>query len=202
MNTMDASLLGKPSLLVAAPQLQDPNFARAVLLLVEHSDMGAFGLIINRPTEIPVSSLLQGDYRKLPVEVPAWTGGPVGTDNGLILCKTLPYPPEEHEILADGVFLTSSEKALAALASHAAGFARGLPDNEDTPNHPYRFLVGYAGWGPGQLDTELRHGSWIELPIDFELMYYTPWQRMWQAAIGGLGIHPATIAPSIQEYLN
>jgi putative transcriptional regulator len=202
---MEAKLL-KPSLLVAAPQMTDPNFNNTVILLVEHTVEGAFGVIVNRPTKVPMKTLIDTDIAEIPDSVPAWTGGPVAPDNGLILCQHLDGKILPKEKLCDGVILSASPAALSAIAQYAEGFReeniiKGQVPNR-SPNHPFRFLVGYAGWGAGQLDEELRNGGWIELPLSFEILYYTPWQTMWQSAISSLGISPAKLVPSLQEYLN
>jgi putative transcriptional regulator len=199
--------LTSPSILVASPQLQDPNFSNTVLLLVEHTKHGAFGLIINRPTEVPAANLIASEEVKLPKEIPAWTGGPVGTDSGLIMCPTVDGPIIEKEKLCEGLILSASRAALEAIANHANTFHTQLAAQKEDPtyvvaNHPFRFIVGYAGWGPGQLDDELRYGSWIELPLDLNLIFHTPWSKMWDKAIASLGISPTKIVPTVQDYLH
>jgi putative transcriptional regulator len=203
---MEANLTS-PSILVASPQLQDSNFANTVLLLVEHTSSGAFGVILNRPTEVPVATLIANDEIQMPPDIPAWTGGPVGTDNGLILCQNVVGELNSKERITDGVVLSASPAALNALVAHASNFSTRLSSEDiekkkPVANHPFRFLVGYSGWGPGQLEEELKHGSWIELPLDLNLLFYTPWSKMWESAISCLGINPTKIVPTIQEYLN
>ncbi len=212
--------LTTPSLLVASPQLQDSNFTHAVLLLVDHSAEGAFALVLNRPSKVPLTAVMNPEEltgsQDVSNLIPTWSGGPVGRDMGLILCHrkgARPNPnvsPHAKEIIADDIALSSSKESLAELVIHAQNFNSGdIAASKPYPTggratlvHPYRFIIGYAGWGAGQLEEEIRQGTWIELPLDHDILFNTSWQDMWTKSIGGLGIRPEAIAPSVQEYLN
>ena len=174
-----------PGLLLAMPQLPDPNFQRSVVLMVEHHELGSFGLVVNRPTEMPVEEVLSeleigwhGDG-----EAVVWCGGPVEPQRGCVLHPPVPGPdPEQVVHVVPGIVLSTSPEQLRELA-------------QDPPDH-LRFLLGYAGWGPGQLEHEMTEGSWVVAPASPELVFETPFERMWQAAIESLGIDPSTLVPA------
>ena len=207
---MEFSLLEKlkvPSLLVAMPQLQDPNFVRAVLLMVELNDEGAMGLILNRPSELPLAAVLDGPGIEIPRQVPTWTGGPVGTSHGLILTIDKNFPPAPDDITTPDFAVSSSEHCLANLINYAEDFDEEEAKQQQSKGaavlYPYRFLVGYSGWGAQQLETEIKEGSWISLPYDHDLVFNTPWPKLWDKAIAKLGIKPTDISTAqTSTYLN
>lgn len=169
-----------PSLLVAMPQLQDPNFSKAVVLLCEHRAEGAMGLVINRCTETLASAIVQlepppeGDSG-----LPVWIGGPVDPARGwLLLADDLGDGIE----VSPGLYLSASRDLLRRVME-----ARELAER-------CRFLVGYAGWGPRQLDSELAASAWLTVPVDKTLLFETPCERMWEVAIRTLGIDPHALA--------
>ena len=169
-----------PTLLLSMPQLNDPNFRRTVVLLCDHNEHGAFGLVMNRPTGISAATAVRLDP-PLPAETPLqlWDGGPVEPHRGWIL---IDEPPAGEEALrvCEGLYLSSSPSLLRALAM--------------TPeSHRARVLTGYAGWGPGQLDTELSASAWLLSDIDVGLLFDVEPSQMWEAAIRRLGADPATL---------
>lgn len=172
------------SLLVAMPQLQDPNFRRTVVLLVAHGEDGAMGFIVNRHLPAGVKDVLDG--LGIPwrggEEEPLWGGGPVMPESGWVLFEkgSDPLPKETQEVLP-GIFLTASIDALRALAQH--------------PPPRLRLMLGYAGWGPGQLETELIDSSWLVVPADRRLLFETAAPDLWATAIRTLGIEPESIVP-------
>ena len=138
----------QPTLLVSMPQLQDPNFARAVVLLCDYVPDGAFGLVLNRPTDLPASTMVKlepavADGNALPLCI----GGPVEPDRGWILLAEPPDEPD-YRTICDGVYLSTSPVLLRRVLSAS-------------PAPRARVLAGYAGWGPGQLDTELAQSAWL-----------------------------------------
>jgi putative transcriptional regulator len=175
----------KPSLLLSMPQMQDPNFARAVVLLCEYRPEGAFGLIINRPTDLPASEMVRLDP---PVtrgnRLPLFMGGPVQPERGWIL---LPEPPgpddDEYRTIHDGLYLSASPAVLRRVL-------------EELPAPRARVLAGYAGWGPGQLDEELAQSAWLIGDIHLDLIFDVAASTMWETAIRRLGADPSTLQAS------
>jgi putative transcriptional regulator len=170
-----------PTLLVAMPQLQDPNFGKTVVLLCEHREEGAMGLVINRCTDTTASSIVQLEP---PIEhdngMPVWIGGPVDPSRGWLLINSDVGDGVE---VSPGVFLSASRDLL-----------RKVLESDDLAERS-RFLVGYAGWGPRQLDAELAASAWLTVPVDSQLMFDTPSTSMWEVAIRRLGIEPHSLAP-------
>ncbi|MCB9598216.1 MAG: YqgE/AlgH family protein [Sandaracinaceae bacterium] len=174
-----------PGLLVAAPGTTCPFFDHTLVLLVEHSEDGALGFVVNRPTETPVTSLLDGDEdddfaTRLEGEV--WVGGPVAPDTGWVLFDPTSGDAEDVEAveLCDRVAVSASRAFLDLLAA-----GRG-------PTR-YALLLGYAGWGPGQLDDEIREGSWIPIDLDPALVFDADPEQRWLLALATLGIDPARV---------
>jgi putative transcriptional regulator len=178
-----------PGLLLAMPQLVDPNFTRAVVLMVEHNDQGSFGLRVNQPIEVTAEELLESmgiDWNGDP-DMLVWSGGPVQPNSGWILhdpddltpASAEPMSSEGTVLICPGVALSSSPDALRELASVP-------PDN-------LRLILGYSGWGPGQLASEMARGSWLHADADAELIFATPSEEMWEKALRSLGIDPEAI---------
>jgi putative transcriptional regulator len=201
--------LSLPWLLVASPQLDDANFKRAVVLMIEHNANGSMGFVINRPVQTSLSDLVVTDSIKIPENVPAWYGGPVETTTGIILHKKAP-----DETGVGGLTLSASETSLVDLVdysvrrsdhlSQGSTPAPGSPDRhpDDAWLYPYRFLVGYSGWGAGQIDDELRQGAWIQIPLSDELLFNTKWGSIWEAALGQVGVSPKSLVTATHQYLN
>jgi putative transcriptional regulator len=176
-----------PSLLIAMPQLRDPNFSRSVVLLCEHGPAGAMGFVVNRPTEtraaeaVAMEPPLAGDSG-----MRLWTGGPVEQHRGFLLLGTDPGRGDCEQI-TDGFHLTASLAVLRDL----------LEATPERLGHTRaRLLLGYAGWGPGQLDSELAESSWLMAPADPALVFETPPDEMWERVIRGLGVEPMALAPA------
>jgi len=167
-----------PTLLLAMPQMTDPNFARSVVLLCRHEREGAMGLVVNRRTDTLVSSVVELDppvETDSPLEI--WVGGPVEPERGWLL---LGYDPGHGDTLDVGVGLH--------LSASADVLRRLLEAPALEPQT--RFLLGYAGWGGGQLESELAASAWLTAPVSKSLIFDTPADSMWEAAIRGLGVDP------------
>lgn len=171
-----------PGLLLAMPQLPDPNFWRAVLLMIEHTEEQCWGLILNRPTRVPVTEVLrQLDVAwRGPSEAFFWQGGPVAPQQVCILHPPVPslVVDDAHEVVP-GILLSMLHNQLRALA--------------EQPSGELRFLLGYAGWHAGQLEREMSEGSWLVAPATPALVFETEADAMWEAAIGSLGIDPSAL---------
>ena len=175
-----------PALLLSMPQLVDPNFSRTVVLLCEHSEEGAFGLVVNRPLVTSGRVVVNLDP---PVstdsDLEVWVGGPVEPQRSWMLVGGEPGSEEfiSGVCIAEGLYLSTSPDLLRRLL-------------EPDPPPRTRLVVGYSGWGPGQLEAELTASAWLMSDIDRELIFSTPPERMWEAAIRRLGADPATLQMS------
>jgi putative transcriptional regulator len=165
------------------PQLTDPNFNRAVVLLCKHSEDGAFGLVVNRPLLTNGTVTVNLDP---PVstdrELQIWVGGPVEPHRSWILVGQEPDEDEEMRGMrvAENLYLSTSPDLLRRLL-------------EPSPPALARLIVGYAGWGPGQLEAELDESSWLISDVDRDLLFNTPSDKLWEAAIRRLGADPAAL---------
>ena len=171
-----------PGLLIAAPPLGDPNFERSVVLLASHDDEGAFGWVLNGRALMSVSELLlRADVTERRIEVPGLVrfGGPVSQDQNWLV-----YPESERLsgiegqfYVAGGIVATASRTVLEHIAGGAAiprilGFA------------------GYAGWGSGQLEGEIRVGSWLPSDVEPSLVFEVPVAELWEHAYRRMGTSP------------
>ncbi|MGE0868838.1 MAG: YqgE/AlgH family protein [Kofleriaceae bacterium] len=172
-----------PGLLLAMPQLADPNFTRAVILMIEHSDQGSFGLVINHPSPIKASELLDSlemHWRGEDTAV-VWAGGPVSPSTGWVLHEPvgIAQPGQGTIAITSSISLSTSPDRLRAIAS--------------SPPRNIRLLLGYSGWGPGQLAAEMSRGAWLHTAAEPRLIFETPPERMWDTAIQSLGINPGDL---------
>jgi putative transcriptional regulator len=161
------------------PQLADPNFHRTAVLLVEHGEEGTFGLVLNRPTPLLASELCGGldiEWRGA-AEARVCSGGPCQPDTGWLLFEG-DHGFDAQPVL-DGIWFARSLDVLRRVA-------------EDPPDHA-RLFLGYSGWGPGQLQTELAAGSWIVAPAEPGLLFHRDLDGLWDRVLRGLGIDPATL---------
>ena len=175
-----------PGLLIAMPQLLDPSFHRAVVLMVEHHQEGSFGLVMNRPGSIPVAALVRGFEVKWSGDPDAKVGfgGPVMMESGWIVHEpeSGAEPAPGTIAIAPGVVLSTSADTLRRLA--------------EKPPRRIRFLMGYAGWGKGQLASEIVRGSWLHADVDPKLLFETAPDAMWLAALRSIGVDPLTVMPT------
>lgn len=168
----------KGHFLIAMPNLADPNFSKTVTYLCDHNDDGAMGLVVNRPLDLDFASLLDHldihDAREQADYIPIYQGGPVQTERGFVLHEGLgdweATMPVNQEI---GV--TFSQDIIEAIA-HGEG--------------PPQFLIvlGYAGWGAGQLEQELGSNAWLNGPADTSILFDTPIEQRWTASANHLGV--------------
>ncbi len=159
------------------PSLLDPNFFRSVVLLCAHSSEGAFGLVVNQPLEIPVSAICSeaGIPWEGEPQAKVFSGGPVERQRGWLLHDDGQLFAGSQRVGA-GLALTTSQDGLEAYGRHPSG--------------RFRLLLGYAGWGPQQLDREIASGAWLTAPLDPELLFETPPAEMWREAMSVVGVNP------------
>jgi len=172
-------------LLVAAPMLDDPNFARTVVLLLDHDEDGTVGLVLNRPSHVPVGAVLPvWDGRTTGSDV-LFTGGPVQDDSALAL-GLLPGPFDGPE--PDGFRRVAGPFGLVDLDTD--------PDTTVARLDAIRIYAGYAGWGPGQLEDEIARNAWLTVKADPDVIFETPVAQRLNRAFGLLGIDPAFLSAS------
>jgi putative transcriptional regulator len=170
-----------PVLLLSMPQLVDPNFARTVVLLCEHTSEGAFGLVVNRPAEAKAAEAVQLDPPiSDPNDMPLLIGGPVEPYRGWILSAG-PTPGPDSRPIGAGLFLSASQDVL-----------RGVLTARPAPRRT-AVLAGYAGWGPGQLDAELAESAWLVSRVELDLIFEIPPAMAWEMAIRRLGADPSLL---------
>ncbi|HKQ31405.1 MAG TPA: YqgE/AlgH family protein [Burkholderiales bacterium] len=166
------------NLLIAMPTLADPNFSRTVTLLCEHSNEGAMGIMINRPTNLVLRDILVQldiDASSSPhAETPVYFGGPVQNSRGFVLHEPIGNW-EATLVVTDAFGVSTSRDILEAIVRNEG---------------PDRFLValGYAGWGAGQLERELSENSWLNVPAEREIVFSLPVDRRWRAAAQLTGV--------------
>ncbi|MGA7488223.1 MAG: YqgE/AlgH family protein [Xanthobacteraceae bacterium] len=166
-----ASLVGQ--LLIASPAMRDPRFYQTVIVLVRHDRTGAMGIVVNRPwPERPFATLLEALGEKsagAAGTVRVFAGGPVQPELGFVV-HSGEYQRAGTMVIDDHLAVTSSREILRDLARHQG---------------PRQSLVafGYAGWGPGQLDSELGQGSWFTAPADAKLVFEEDRDRVWEDAM-------------------
>lgn len=182
MNGPIQSLAGQ--LLIAMPNLADPNFWQAVVLLGVHSDdEGAFGLIINRTLDVDLREVLQELGEEVaPGDFPAvFGGGPVQPSHGFVLFERGQHQVADDEIaIADSIVVSGSTETLTRLT-------------QEVGDTRYFLLLGYAGWHPGQLEREIEENSWVIAPLDTSIIFDVPVEERWAAALKLIGIDPGTL---------
>jgi putative transcriptional regulator len=170
------SLAGQ--LLVAMPQMLDHRFQRTVIYLCAHNDEGAMGLVVNKLIgTLTLIELLQQLSIPAPglVETPrVHFGGPVESGRGFVL-HTEDYKEEGTLVVGGGIALTATLDVLRAIG-RGAGPQRSL------------LALGYAGWGPGQLDNELQQNGWLHVPADQDLVFDNDIDTKWRRALAKLGV--------------
>ncbi|OZI47569.1 hypothetical protein CEK29_02180 [Bordetella genomosp. 5] len=168
--------------LLAMPGMVEGALAGTVIFVCEHTPRGALGLVINRPTDLTLALLFERIDLKLeigPVDDPVFFGGPVQTDRGFVLHA--PAGEYTSSIRLGELALTTSRDVLQAVADG---------------NGPSRMLVtlGYAGWGAGQLESEMAQNAWLNVDAEAHIIFDTPAEERYPAALKLLGIDPVMLA--------
>ncbi len=167
----------KNQFLVAMPSLDDEHFEQTVTFLCEHSDQGALGLVINRPSDLSVANML--GHMNVPCERnlekdPVFWGGPVQPERGFVL-HTVGTTWESTVQVSEHLAITSSRDILEAI-----GLGNGPEE--------YLITLGYAGWDAGQLEEELLHNAWLNTPADRQILFSTAPPERWEASLKLLGV--------------
>ncbi len=176
------------------PGLADATFSKSVVYLCEHSERGALGLVINKPSDIKLQSLF--DKVDLPLgrtdlkDEPVFQGGPVQTERGFVLHEAiLPQKAESDDpvysstmVIPGGLEMTTSRDVLEALS---------------TGGGPRRVLVslGYSAWGEGQLESEIGENSWLTVDADLAVIFETPVAQRYDKALSLLGLQAWMLSP-------
>jgi putative transcriptional regulator len=170
-------------MLIAMPAMADPNFSRSVTLLCQHNEEGAIGITINRQSGFTLGELLfqmniSCDSRKIS-SMMVLQGGPVSPDHGFVLHTPVEGFDSSIQI-NDDIMVTTSRDVLSAIAA-----GKG----------PRQFLValGYAGWGDGQLESEMRQNAWLSVQADKGILFESALQNRWENALGKLGINSSDL---------
>jgi putative transcriptional regulator len=164
--------------LIAMPAMADPNFNETVTYICKHDADGAFGVIINRPSDLSLAEML--GQLAIPLEDrscaehPVLQGGPVEPERGFVLHRSA-QPFEATLATGSEVNVTVSPDILTALGRGAG------PD-------PVLIVLGYAGWGRGQLEAELQANAWLTVPANTSILFETPFEQRWTAALGLPGV--------------
>jgi putative transcriptional regulator len=176
-----------PGFLLATPSLMDPIFKQTVVLLFHHDAGGASGLVFNRPSDQAVGDLLSSigltprDERMAAMLV--GFGGPVAPGIGWVVYEGSEGRDESFS-LADDLQVSGSRTVLERLLKH-------------DPALRMRFVLGYAGWAPGQLEAEIEAGAWVTMSVDREILFESPPEDGWKAAYARLGIDPGMWSTSM-----
>lgn len=161
--------------LIAVPSLKDPNFKQTVVLICDHTKDGAFGLVVNRLLLNSFIPLLDGlDIKECVTDIPVFYGGPVKPEQGYIIYTSSKlYHPSIN--INKKLILTTANEILIDIAA-----ARGPKK--------FLFILGFAGWAPGQLEYELTTDSWLVAPAINQIIFDIPVDDRWKAAADSIGI--------------
>lgn len=174
---------------MATPQMTDKRFERALIYICGHDAQGAMGLILNKYIEdLTLKSLLQQlglPTDKLPHDSPVHFGGPMDNGRGFVLhTDDYIHPATVH--LFENLAMTATLDVLQSIA------------NKEGPEQCL-VAMGYAGWGAGQLETELSENAWMEMDPDFDLIFNTPVERKWDLGMTKMGLDVAILDPHVGQ---
>jgi putative transcriptional regulator len=169
--------------LIAMPAMSDPNFSRTLTFVCEHNERGALGIVVNRPIEVTLAALFKQVDIELPESAlttqPVFFGGPVQFDHGFVLHR--PLGTWKSTLPVGEIGLTTSRDILEAMA-------RGQGPSEQL------VALGYAGWGAGQLEDEIKRNGWLTVQADLDTIFQVPPQERYDAAMHALGINAANLS--------
>ena len=196
----DGHLSFQGSLLIAMPSQTEPSFAHSVIYMCRHDELHGMGLVLNQPIDgldfgvmLRELNIPAGETATNPLlsRQKVFRGGPVQNDRGFVLHSldyrlhdaTLPVAPYGmgDDSIDEGVGLTASRDILVDLAKG------------DGPQHSI-IVLGYAGWGPGQLENELAHNAWLVAPASYDLLFRGGNDHLWSRALASLGVEPGHLS--------
>jgi len=166
--------------LVAMPSFDDVIFSQSVIYICEHHEQGTVGLIINRPTEYPLSLVfdqlqIKSKYEQISRR-PLLFGGPIQPERGFVVHRPMGHWRSSLSLLNNEVTITTSNDIIRAIA-------------DDTGPKDVLVALGYVGWDSSQLEQEIIDNAWLVCPFKAELLYDVPFQDRWKAAALTLGVH-------------
>jgi len=182
----------KPCNLIAMPELQDPNFQKAVVLLTDYHETGASGFVINRKTDVTLGAALvleEGSLNPQYTNLNLWYGGPVDSEKIWIIYDGKTHSNETDTNIGDNIMIAQD---IDILVDHKITLDTNL----------LRIFHGYSGWGSKQLDSELANSAWITSPLSHNLLFDTHQDKIWQNAIKDLGFDPDKLIGPNSPFLN
>jgi len=175
------------SILVAMPSMSDPRFKKAIILLIAHNEEGAMGIVLNKNMEdLTFKSLLEQleiDHDEDVGRARVHFGGPVDSERGFVLHSTDTIH-ETSTIIGEGIAVTATLDMLQTMASG------------EGPSSSF-VALGYAGWGPGQLEGEIQQNGWLVVDADPDLVFGDKIAGKWQSAISKLGFDPGLLSSEV-----
>ena len=179
-------------LLIAMPNLNDPNFEQSVTYICEHNDEGAMGVVINRPIDLCFADLCE----QLDIEItdneatnhPIFNGGPVEVDRGFILHTPVGEWESTIAVTKD-IGLTMSQDIIEAIAN-------GYSSDSKPPKH-FIITLGYAGWSEDQIEDEISANVWLNVSSNHDILFHTPTENCWTTAAAALGINLQQLSSDI-----
>lgn len=162
------------------PQMADTNFHRTVVLMIEHSETGSLGLVLNRPSTVTLGELGEGQGIQVApqrTQDVVFVGGPVEPHRGFVLHENAEID-ERHEVVP-GLYLSVTLDALAPLMTE--------------PKRRLRFCLGYAGWGPNQVESEIAQGAWLFTEAAREPVLGLEPAQLWETTLRSMGVDPAML---------
>src|SRR5690625_5168718 len=170
--------------LIAMPGLQDPNFKGSVIYVCEHNAQGAMGVVVNHPLAIPASRIFESMDLSAPeglANAQLLLGGPMHRERGLILHRPTERQWDSTIHIDPEVLITASKDILVDMAA-------------DSGPEEALIVLGYAGWGPGQLEQEVAANAWLTVPGNPDIIFSTPYEERAHPALESIGIAPHQLA--------
>jgi putative transcriptional regulator len=171
--------------LIAMPGMADPTFSGSVVFLCEHSNRGALGLVINKPTDITLQSLFEKvelNLNRLELnDCPVMYGGPVQAERGFVLHDSVDQAYNSSLTIPGGLEMTTSRDVLEAVANGAGPKRMAI-------------MLGYSGWSAGQLEDEIGRNGWLTVQADPAIIFDTPVEQRFGKALSLLGVDPSFLS--------